>query len=804
MKRRRRAYVGSYRKPNQISGYEKRIKTLIGLTLIIFAFIIGRLFQLQVLKHAEYSQAAQDQHFGSIELPAKRGEIFVRDRNSGELSKLATNTTLNLLYVDPNFSYVDENGNTVESLTPTDLNEISEKLAPLIFTEEDYQACLEDPRECNYAIEDENSISFSASELEFSLNPELEEVELDAEEESEERNEAEPQNEGVDEQIPEESAPVFKPYSAMVQEVAAETLKKISKKEVDFVVLKRGANEELMEAIRSKNLPGITVEESGLIHGDPTLIPEKQIESIAKALSPLLEEERDDLERQLSRRPVRYVFLKNRLSPETSEEIRTLKLKGVVLLPENWRYYPEDDLAAHVIGFINHENLGQYGVEAYFNNELQGKSGTISSETDPNGRQINVGEGEIINAEHGEDIILTLNHIVQKEVEDILSAAVESYQADSGQVIIMNPSTGAIIAMASYPDFNPNEFSDALTLRQLEPDDYLYHTTPVFVKDEEGGYTEATEEEREDEAIERFVYENRLGPGAFRNPIVSDLYEPGSVFKPIIMSIALDAGEVTPQTTYNDYGELEIDGFPIRNSDLQYRGPNTPMTQVLEESLNTGMVFVADRLGNKLMQDYLEKFGFGQYTNINLDGETQGDLEHHTDWTAAERANRGFGQGIVATPLQVVTAWAALANGGKLVQPYLIESVIKDDEVIETEPQVIHRVLSNETSSLITSMLINVVQKGHGTKADIPGYSIAGKTGTSQIASTKRAGYEEGVGSVITSFAGYFPANNPQFVMLVKFDRPRLGFDAWGSNTAAPTFGQIAEFLIEHYQIQPS
>lgn len=799
-------YVGGYRKPTQISGYEKRIKTLIVVVLLILGLIILRLFQLQVIRHKQYSEAAKEQHFGSIELPAQRGEIFVRDRNSGELSKLATNTTLNLLYVDP--------------IIAEDKPAIAQALAPLIFTEEDYEACLEDPRDCSYNIEEERSTSFVASELEFTLDPEQEVAE-----ESGETEEQSPEGEGDPEDAEEspsaentgeepeeivEPEPIFKPYSTMVQEVADQTLSKISRLKVDFVVLKRDADDELMEAVESKGLPGIYVEHDRfLIHGDPTQIPDGQLKFVARQLSPLLEEEKDVLEKQLSIRDVRYVFLKNKLSPEISDQIRELDLKGVVLLPEHWRYYPENALAAHVVGFINNENLGQYGIEGYFNNELKGKSGTIYSQRDQSGRDISVEGGEIVIAEHGEDLVLTIDRVVQDKVEDILSSAVERYRADSGQVIIMDPFTGAIIAMASYPDFNPNEFSESFTLRKVEANENVFPTTPLFKKDERGRYVNVTDEERElkeenpEVDVQWFVYENRLGPGAFRNPIVSDLYEPGSVFKPITMAIALDAGEVKPQDTFNDDGPKKVGDFEIKNSDGKYHGPGTSMTEVLEKSLNTGMVEVAKKLGPKLMYDYLDKFGFGDYAGITLEGETQGKLEYYNDWERSKQFTTAYGQGIVASPLQVVTAWAALANGGKLMQPYIVQSTIKDGKITETEPEVIRRVISEESSSLITSMLISVVKNGHGLKVDTPGYSIAGKTGTSQIASSKGAGYETGEGAVITSFAGYFPTQDPQFVMLVKFDRPRLGADAWGSNTAAPAFRQISDFLIEHYQIQP-
>jgi len=433
---------------------------------------------------------------------------------------------------------------------------------------------------------------------------------------------------------------------------------------------------------------------------------------------------------------------------------------------------------------------------------LEGKKGTIYAESDPFGRQITVGESKIVNAIDGGTVVLSIDRIVQKEVEKILSESVEHFKADSGQVIIMNPFTGAIIAMANYPSFNPNAYADAFGIRDLEKDEEIYETVPVFVQDEKGRYMPANTEEIENKEIKKYVYENKFGSAAFKNKTVSDFYEPGSVFKPIVMSIAIDSKEVEPQDKFDDDGPLHIDEFEIKNSDGEYHGKTT-MTEVLEKSLNTGMSYVAKKLGKRLMYNYLKDFGFGEYTNIKLEGETKGRVDYYKRWSKAQLLTTSFGQGIVVTPLQMITAWAVLANGGKLIQPYIVESIINKTEVMKTEPKVIHRVISEEASSIITSMLISTVRRGHGRPADIPGYLIAGKTGTSQIAG-KSGKYEEGEGATITSFAGYFPALQPKFVMLVKFDRPRIGENTWGSTTAAPTFRKIAEFLLDYYNIQPS
>lgn len=731
---------------------------------LFFLVIIGRLFQLQAMDYDEYRDTANNQHFGAITLNAKRGEILVRDAHSGDLSKLATNTTLDLVYVDP---FVTDEAEKVD---------IAKELAPLIFTKDDYNSCTETPDDCVYEVVDMPDLdSPLLVDTVWALEDKPVEINLDE--------------------------ATLKPYSKMVDEVAASILRKISQTETDFVVLTREADPDIIADVVNANLPGIfTDPKRFMIYGDPTLIPEGKLKRVSTELSKILIFTEKELESKLSRRKVRYVFLKNKIEPEISRKIKSLNLKGVVLIPEHWRFYPESSLAPHLVGFLNRDGNGQYGVEGYFNSELEGKKGTIYAQKDPLGRQITVGKSEIVNAVDGDTVILTIDRIIQKKVEELLAEAVDFYRADSGQVIIMDPFTGSIIAMANYPSFDPNDYTDVYRLRALEKDEIVNKTVPVFKLNDKGKYVPVDEDDLFNDEVEKFIYENKFGPNVFKNKAVSDYYEPGSVFKPLIMSMAIDANEVEPQTTFIDDGPLKIDEFEIKNSDNKYRG-KTSMSEVLAYSMNTGMSFVAKKLGKNLMYQYLKDFGFGEYTNIKLEGETKGNVDYYNRWSKAQLLTTSFGQGIVVTPLQLITAWAAMANGGKLMEPYIVDTIIKDGENFKAEPQVIKRVISEETASIITSMNINSVQNGVAKPGAVPGYLIAGKTGTSQVAGDNGK-YETGDGSTITSFAGYAPALAPKFVVLVKFDRPRIGENTWGATTAAPTFRKIAEFLFDYYNIQ--
>jgi len=771
-----------------------RIYVLMLIAFGIFSLIALRLFQLQVFRHSMYASVAEEQHLGKVELPAKRGDILVKDSNSGEYFKVATNTTLDLLYVDPNVALGEDDPQKLRKLQQENYEAIAQTFPQIIFTREEYEDCKTSLSDCFYDITEKSEINKENE------GTEEEEVEEEVEEEAQEPEEV-----------------TFKDYSTVLEEIEADILERVSQTEVNFVVLKRDTDMELIERIKKENLKGITVnEETFMVYADPTQIPVKSLDDTAATLAELLEEPITELKAKISPREVRYVFIKNKLSPETSQKIRALinpededeeGLKGVVLIPEHWRFYPEGNLASQMIGFMNRDNIGQYGVEGYLNSDLEGKKGSIISESDPSGRQITVGETEIIEAVDGDSIVLTIDRIVQQKVEEILAARVEEFKADSGQIIVMNPFTGAIVAMANYPSFDPNEYGSSLkltTLTQKEVDE-AYPTTQLFKKDEKNKYVFIEEGDKEDSEIQKYAYENRLGPGVFTNKAISEIYEPGSTFKPIVMAMAIDANEVDPETTYNDYGALSINNFPIENSDFNYHGIST-MTEVLEKSLNTGMVRVAQKLGRNLMYKYLEDFGLGTYTNIKLEGEVPAKLSVYKDFSYTDSLTASFGQGkIILTPLQLITAWSALANGGKLVQPHVVQAVIRDDQVIKTEPEIIHRVISEEASSIITSMLVSVVKRGHGDGTDIPGHLIAGKTGTAQVGGGPNGGYLKGEGSTITSFAGFFPALEPEFMILVKFDRPRsLGNNTWGSTTAVPTFRDVAEFIIDYYNIEPT
>jgi len=450
-----------------------------------------------------------------------------------------------------------------------------------------------------------------------------------------------------------------------------------------------------------------------------------------------------------------YEPLRHGVSGATVEKIKELGAEGIGFIEEETRYYPENNLASHLLGFVgtkDDKKIGQYGLEGYFEKELGGVQGFLASEKDVAGRWIPISGREWQKAEDGADVVITIDRNIEYFACGKLKEAVERHDADGGTVIIMDPKTGAILAMCSYPDFNPNEYAKV--------DDI----------------------------------------NVYNNPAIFNQYEPGSIFKAITIAAALDAGKITPTTTYVDEGEVKVDDRTIKNSDLAAHGVQT-MTQVLDESLNTGAVFAVDTIGPDVFRKYVEDFGFGAKTGIELDFENDGNINSLGKKGKIWSATGSFGQGISVTPIQVVTAFSAIANGGKLMEPHIVDSIIKSNgAIIKTEPKVLRQVIAPRTSTLLGGMLVSVVENGHGKRAGVSGYYVAGKTGTAQVAKKDGSGYERDV--TIGSFIGFAPVEDPRFVMLTKIDHPRSTI--WAEATAAPLFGEIAKFMLNYLKVPPS
>ena len=420
-----------------------------------------------------------------------------------------------------------------------------------------------------------------------------------------------------------------------------------------------------------------------------------------------------------------YSLIKKKLSPEEVEKLKNLSLEGIFIDEERGRYYPQENLASQTVGFLGAEGKGQYGLEESFDNVLISENGFGKSEK-------------------GTDLILTIDYSIQFEAEKLLERAKGDLEIEKGEIIVIDPNSGKIIALANFPNFNPNQYEDYAEEGNLE---------------------------------------------IFKNGVTQELFEPGSVFKPITMAAALNEEKITPQTIYRDPGEIKIDGWTIYNYDgRKYPGEIT-MTEVLEKSINTGAVFAQRQIPNLVFLEYIKNFGFFEPTGIDL-RESYSQNQEINQGREINFATASYGQGINITPIQLARAYCAIANGGKLITPYLVE------EPVEVKPQP-EEVISQKTASQLTAMLVSVVENGFGNRAKIPGYYIAGKTGT---ALQPKIG--EGVYSDKTwqTFVGYFPAFNPKFLILIKLDNPKTKTAEY---SAVPIFHDLAEYIINYWKIPP-
>lgn len=489
------------------------------------------------------------------------------------------------------------------------------------------------------------------------------------------------------------------------------------------------------------------------IYAVPRDISNEEKEDLSNKLSYILDLDKETILSRINKLNDPYEPLKHKVNQEIVQQINDLNAEGIKLAFETWRHYPNNSLACHLTGFVgivDEKKVGQYGLEGFYENELKGELGLLKGEKDTSGYWIPSLKQKIEPAQDGANLILTIDQNIQFKAEKELRQVVEKWQAESGTIIIMEPQTGAIRAMANWPVFDPNEYGEV-------------------------------------ENIDIFL-----------NSSIQKVYEPGSVFKPITMAAGLDSGYVSPDTIYIDEGQIRIKGSVISNVDGIAYDEQT-MTQVLEKSLNTGAVFVQQKIGVDIFQDYIQRFDFDRPTGIDLIGEVGGNISNLYTGRAINLANISFGQGITVTPLGLITGLGAIANNGKLMRPFIIEKIIKPDgEEITTEHQIIRQVISSQTAENLTKMLVSVVDNGYGKPAQIKGYNVAGKTGTAQVPDFEKGGYSE---DTIHTFVGYAPAFDPQFIILVKLDKPH-GI-RFASDSVSPVFKRIAEYLFNYLEIPP-
>lgn len=480
----------------------------------------------------------------------------------------------------------------------------------------------------------------------------------------------------------------------------------------------------------------------------------KDIEGTVKILEELLGISAQELNKRLNKPSDSYEILAHKVSSETVKKIEEAKLIGIMKEEEMWRYWPENNFMSHVLGFVGFsgsKRVGQYGLEGYYDSKLEGESGVIEAEKDVGGKWISFGMKKYVPAQNGVSLVLTIDRSIQYKVEQVLGKKAEEIKARSASAIVMDPSTGKILAMASWPNFDLNNYS----------------------------------------AVKNY--------DIFLNTNIQARYEPGSVVKSFTMAAALNEGKITPDTVYEDKGKMIIDGWPISNAENKVYGKQT-MTQALENSINTGAIFASSRIDKDKFLDYFKNFGFDVPTGIELQGEIAGDLSNLDAKKDVVFANASFGQGIAITPLELITAFSSLINGGKLMKPYIVEKILEGDEVIEERyPEMVRQIISEAASAKITAMLVSVVENGHSKGAKVNGYWIGGKTGTAQVSFENKKGYSD---KTVHTFVGFGSAPDPKFIVLIKFNEPEAV--KFADSSATPVFSEIAKFLVNYLEIPPN
>lgn len=482
---------------------------------------------------------------------------------------------------------------------------------------------------------------------------------------------------------------------------------------------------------------------------DPSQV--KDPAGTAIRLAPLIGHDRAEIEAKLlgSIPGDQFEYIARRLEPKVARKIERLDLPGLYFLDEPERLYPGKNLAGHVLGFVDTDGKGISGIESQFEEILEGEAGEISFEQDPSGQTLWQADFRQTRAKPGRAIFLTLDKELQYFTQLTLSRAADEFGAESGTAVVMRPRTGEILAMANVPGFNPNDPGSSTSEAQ-------------------------------------------------RNRAVTDIYEPGSIYKLVTLAAALEEKAVTPRSRFNVPSTFYYADEDFHDSSAHATTSMT-VSEIIKDSSNVGTIKMGLEVGGKRLLRYIREFGFGSRTGIDFPGEAPGIVPPYKTWTPPTIATLPIGQGLAVTPLQMAAAYSAIANGGRWMEPKLVAGTIREDgEVRPSSPSGSHRVVSRKTAAKVTRILTRVVDEGTGTAAQIPGYRIAGKTGTAQKADSA-GGYLES--EYVASFAGYAPADRPEIAVIVTLDGPSLHY---GGLTAAPTFRKIAEFALRHLNVSPT
>jgi len=471
----------------------------------------------------------------------------------------------------------------------------------------------------------------------------------------------------------------------------------------------------------------------------------KDIKAITEGLAPIIGDSVKTIAAKIEKSDS-YIVIKKGVGDKELAAIKALNLAGVQWEEVPARYYPQKNFAAQVAGFVGGNGEGQYGLEGYYEDILKGKEGLAEEKAGLGA----IGASQQSASElDGSDIYATIDYNIQFQAEALLKQAYQDFSIDSGQIIVLKPDSGRVVALANFPSFDPNK------------------------------------------------YGQEKGLEVFQNGAVQKLFEPGSIFKPFTMAMALEDGKVSPETTFTDKGSVTIGPDTIYNFDHEKYGLRD-MSGILEKSINTGAVFLEQLVGREKFAQHIDDYGFSEKTGIDLQGEVSSRNDALKKGSNFGFATASFGQGIQMTPIQLARSFSIFANGGRLPKVFIADKIIHGTDEQDTKTQLSKQVISQKTADEVTKMLINVVERGFGSGARINGYWLAGKTGTAEVPLTTKKGYYQD--RTVQSFIGFGPALKPQFLILVKLDNPKV---PKSSLSAAPIFKKLAQYIIDYWQIPP-
>ncbi len=624
--------------------------------------------------------------------------------------------------------------------------------------------------------------------------------------------------------------PDFKKEDDYIKELLLKSIQdKLSRTKVTSDMVASEVDGEKVLKIQWLHLPWIYIDNDKIIANPEEIADESYT---ASTLASILLRTPEDIKKSLKKRDLRYVPIINKVNIWVSDDVKDFLAEEkdalkkwlineedsisnfIVLTTNPSRYYPEGSVWSQITWFVDNDGVGHYGIEWFFNEQLKWQKWKIVSRKDIQWRTIepiNTTQDEF--AWIGSDIYTTIDRSVQKKVEEIIEKWVKEFRAVRGSIIVMNPFSWEITAMANYPTYDANFSSDVYELEKVSYAKYPNPTIdllwyPVFVEDTENGEEMlydgkkiflrlAEREELWNIALIKYKYKNDFWAWVFQNNIVSGLYEPWSIMKALTVAIGVDTGEIKPYDMYNDEWKIEIDNFTIKNVVSNCLGYKS-FQNALNYSCNVWMIRIVQKIWKALFYQYLKDFWFWKNTGITLEWETTWALTPYEKWSTAQLFTTSFWLWVNMTQLQMATAYSVLANWWYYVTPRILKSItFPNGKQVEYRTEISHRVIKESSSKTITSMLVDSIEHGVAKNWKVPWYTLAWKTWTSPIAF--KGGYETGEASTNASFAGYGPAEEPKFVIVVRLERPKASI--YWDTTSAHIFKRVAEYLIDYYWI---